>query len=53
MHRLNEFAYNLMYVLEITSYDAIYPIASHFLTIKQIGDKYFSQIFNFVISALI
>ena len=42
-----------MYVFEITSYDAVSSIASRFLTIKQIGDKDFSKIFNFFISTLI
>ena len=36
-----------MYVYESRSYDDIYSIALRFLTIKQIGDKEFSKIFNF------
>ena len=42
-----------MYVYEIRSYDDIYSITQHFLTMKQIGDKDFSKIFNFFISTLI
>ena len=42
-----------MYVYEIRSYDDIYSITQRFLTMKQIGDKDFSKIFNFFISTLI
>ena len=42
-----------MYVYEIRSYDDIYSITQRFLTMKQIGDKGFSKIFNFFISTLI
>ena len=42
-----------MYVFETTSYDDIYSIASHFLTIKQVGDNDYSKIFNFFTSTLI
>ena len=36
-----------MYVYQIKSYADIYSIAQRFLTIKTIGDKDFSRIFNF------
>ena len=42
-----------MYVYQIKSYADIYSIAQRFLTIKTIGDKDFSKIFNFSISTLI
>ena len=38
-----------MYVYEIRSYDDIYSIAERFSTIKQIGHKYYSKIFNIYI----
>ena len=41
-----------MYVLEIRSYDDIYSIESYFLTIKQIGHKYYSKILNIYIPTL-
>ena len=41
-----------MYVFEIRSYDDIYSIASRFLTIKQIGRKYYSKILSIYISTL-
>ena len=41
-----------MYVYEIRSYDDIYSIPSGFLTIKQIGDKYYSKILNIYIPKL-
>ena len=53
VHRLNLIVYNLMYVYEFRLYAEIYSIASCFLPIKGIGDKDFSKIFNFSISALI
>ena len=53
MHRLNPVVYNLMYVYEIRSYADIFSIPERILTIKQIGDKDFSKIFNFFISTLI
>ena len=53
MHRLNLVVYNLMYVYEIRSYADIFSIPERVLTIKQIGDKDFSKIFNFFISTLI
>ena len=53
VHRLNLVVYNLMYVYQIKYYADIYSIAQRFLTIKTIGDKDFSKIFNFSISTLI
>ena len=53
VHRLNLVVYNLMYVYQIQSYADIYSIAQRFSTIKTIGDKDFSKIFNFSISTLI
>ena len=53
VHRLNLVVYNLMYVYQIKTYAGIYSIAQRFLTIKTIGDKDFSKIFNFSISTLI
>ena len=49
VHRLNLFAYNLMNVYQIRSYDDIYSISWRFLTIKQIGHKYYSKILNICI----
>ena len=53
MHRLNLVVYNLMYGYEIRSYVDIDSIGERFLTIKQIGAKGFSKMFNFFISTLI
>ena len=53
VHRLNLVVNNLMYVYQIKSYADIYSIGSRFFTIKQIGDKDFSKIFNFSTSTLI
>ena len=52
VHRLNLFVYNLMYVYEVRSYDYIYSILLGFLTIKQIGHKYYSKIINIYIPTL-
>ena len=42
-----------MYVYEIRSYADIYSIAYGFLVIKEIGDQYFSEIFNIFIPTLV
>ena len=41
-----------MYVYEVRSYDYIYSILLGFLTIKQIGHKYYSKIINIYIPTL-
>ena len=53
VHRLSLFVYDLIYVYEIRSYDGIHSVASRFLTIKQIGHKYYFKIVNFFIFTLI
>ena len=52
MPTLNLFVYDLIYVYEIRSYDDIYSTASRFLTIKQIGYKYYSKTLNVYIPTL-
>ena len=53
VHRLNLVVYNLIYACQIRSDSDIYSIAYCFLTVKQIGEKGFSKMFNFFISTLI
>ena len=43
MHQSNLVASSLIFVYEISFYVDISCIASDFLTIKQVGDKYFSK----------
>ena len=52
VHGLSLFVYDLIYVYEIRSYDGIYSTAWRFLTIKQIGHKYYSKIVNIYIPTL-